>query len=354
METIFIMLFIGITVFSIIHTASVRTNQTIVKQLVENSNTWKDTIGSIREKKVLKKNSLHFIGLRLYEYFLCESIRDLSLSTDELTNLSEIEIYFSLPKKTVDSIKDKYAQTYVDKLSKLKISNKELSPSDKEEILHFANAFNLTAATVEAINRKNALELLRQEKDKALSDSRLTDEEEKSLRELTSKLGLTEEDFLGSMDDRSHLAYCKLMWDIENGRLPEIESPIILQKNELCHFSIDAERLKTKTVTTGYSGGSRGVSVRIAKGVSYRVGAYRGHPIKEEVTMNYPGTLVITSKRLVFAAPNNGFSFPLSKLDNIEQYSNGLGFQKGSTHYLVSMKYPDLVGSIICAVVNKL
>lgn len=92
----------------------------------------------------------------------------------------------------------------------------------------------------------------------------------------------------------------------------------------------------------------------IAGFMFYRVGAYRGHPIKEEVTFRYPGDLVITSKRIVFVASEKGFSIPINKLDNIEAYQDGLGFQKGSTYYLLTMEYPDLVGLIVTEAANRL
>jgi hypothetical protein len=332
-------------------------NNKYYQQIIDDKeHTWKESIEQIIQTspKLLKPHIMLAIGKNLYNHYLSSYINDSKLSAEELADLNDIASYFKISEQTVNRIKNRYNKTAVYKLSKLLLSDKQFSPEDRAELIQFASALNMPAATAESINRANALEILKFAKEEALNDSRLTDEEENELIDLTDKLGLNEDDLLGSLPEQKKMTYCKLMWEVENGKLPEIASPIILQKNEICHFAIDATRLETKTVTTGYSGGSRGVSVRIAKGVSYRVGAYRAHPVKEEVTYKYPGNLVITSKRIVFVASEKGFSMLINKLDNIEPYRDGLGFQKGTTYYLLTLEYPDLVGLIISGAVNRL
>lgn len=342
-----IVLFLGGIAF-IVSTFLINVDR-IAKKIVA-SPSWQNEI----KNEKLNKLKFSMVGYRLFEQKLVAFINDLNLSSEELHELSEIEKYFNLKQKRTNTIKSRYSNNAIDKLSKLALKDNTISKDERKAMYQLAESLNLPAAAVDKINHTNAIQILKAAKENALSDSRLTAEEENELLELTDKLGLTEDELLGPMPEQKRMTYCKLMWEVENGKLPEIASPIILQKKEICHYAIDVTRLETKTVTTGYAAGSKGVSIRIAKGVSYRVGAYRGHPIKEEVTFRYPGDLVITSKRIVFVASEKGFSIPINKLDNIEAYQDGLGFQKGSTYYLLSMEYPDLVGLIVTEAANRL
>jgi hypothetical protein len=74
----------------------------------------------------------------------------------------------------------------------------------------------------------------------------------------------------------------------KEGVLPKVNlqiegsSPVVLKKGEVVHFADYSILKELKSVSLGYSGGSNGVSFRIAKGIRYRVGAHRGHIIKED------------------------------------------------------------------------
>jgi hypothetical protein len=84
--------------------------------------------------------------------------------------------------------------------------------------------------------------------------------------------------------------------------------------------------------------GSRGVSFRIAKGVSYRVGAARSVPIKEQVTLKHGGVLYLTSDRIIFASTGkNSFTIKFDKLLTFEVYSDGIGFVIEGWTYLVEL-----------------
>jgi hypothetical protein len=87
---------------------------------------------------------------------------------------------------------------------------------------------------------------------------------------------------------------------IESGKLP-----FNFQKNEqLVWLFQNVEYLEDKT-RREYVGKSSGVSIRIAKGVYYRTGAFKGHPIErtERVSLGH-GLLGVTTKHLYFDGPN--------------------------------------------------
>lgn len=138
----------------------------------------------------------------------------------------------------------------------------------------------------------------------------------------------------------------------EGVNLPVTKAPIILQRNELCHFNILATRLVCKKVTVGYEGSSRGISVRVAPGVRFYTGGSKGYPVKAEITEKYDGTIVVTSKRIVFISDRKGFAIPLNKLVAVTPYTDGYGFQKDSTNYLVQLPDAEYFGAILNGVIN--
>jgi hypothetical protein len=139
--------------------------------------------------------------------------------------------------------------------------------------------------------------------------------------------------------------------------LPAVSaSGAIMKKGEIAHYVTPAVLKETKTVSLGYSGGSRGVSIPIpglkigGYPVRYRVGQSRGHVVKhDELRETSRGDLVITSQR-VFLNPVAGhkpLSVQLSKVASFHVYENGLEvWQDGKEHpYLLLL---DTVSSEIC------
>lgn len=74
-----------------------------------------------------------------------------------------------------------------------------------------------------------------------------------------------------------------------------------------------------------YQGGSKGVSLRIAKGLSYRVGATKGQFVKNPETLQTVdrGTATFTNKRLIFAGTKANREWSFDKLIDVSQSSDG-------------------------------
>lgn len=116
--------------------------------------------------------------------------------------------------------------------------------------------------------------------------------------------------------------------------LPVVPSKgVMLTNNEICHYSKAATFVKTKNVVVGHSGGHSGVSLRLAKGLSYRVGQSQSTAIRGNIQEKTSGVLTITNKRIVFSASKGAFDKKISDLSAITPYGDGIGFQFGSTQY---------------------
>ena len=321
--------------------------------LLMNQGSLEESIANfIKSNKEFKLRKLQNIGLIIYKKRLLKHLDDLHLDPDELLELDMVKKRFSLLPKKITKLKSRLAEPALLKLSTLKFEDHILEDTEKEELYRLASHLEISHEKVDGIIRNDAIKIFNQYRNSAIENRRLSVEEEEQLDRTREQLGLSDEDI--SKRDREELAYFKLLWEIENGFLPEMSAPIILQKNEICHLAITAHRLESKIVTTGRVSASKGVSIKIAKGVRYKVGATRSYPIKSEVTIRHPGTLCITSKRIVFKANKKGFSSPLKSLVSMDAYSNGVEFQKGSSNYLLGFERAELVPMIITAAVNNM
>jgi hypothetical protein len=74
-----------------------------------------------------------------------------------------------------------------------------------------------------------------------------------------------------------------------------------------------------------YHGGSRGTSIRVAKGLSFRVGASVGQSEShDELRLLDTGTFIITSERVVFCGSMRTLSMPFEQILGTEMFSDGL------------------------------
>lgn len=151
----------------------------------------------------------------------------------------------------------------------------------------------------------------------------------------------------------------KIKWDekkkeFEKNGLPVLENEILkLTKNELCHFAGDSNFCKLKKQTVGYQGGNRGVSLRIMKGVSFRVGNYQGHSIKEEIVEKTQGKIYLTNKKLVFSAITNSRVIKYSEIVNLNIVDNMIQIQTEERAYLFEVEdYFNFMVILEC-IINK-
>ena len=120
---------------------------------------------------------------------------------------------------------------------------------------------------------------------------------------------------------------------INNGQLPEITitNGVNLAEGEICHYADTAYTFKDKTVTTGYTGKSSGVSIRLMKGLTYRTGGSGGKAIRETQRTMYKGILFITNKRVIYTSTKESFD----KITSIIEAKDGILLQIGSTTYSI-------------------
>lgn len=122
-----------------------------------------------------------------------------------------------------------------------------------------------------------------------------------------------------------------ILRDVLDGVVPERMSldgklPINFQKNEQLVWAFqNSKYLEDKTRRT-YVGGSQGASIRVMKGVYYRVGSFKGHAVDEIERVHVDtGWVAVTTKNIYFAGPQKSVRLPYPKIVSFEPFSNGIG-----------------------------
>ena len=169
--------------------------------------------------------------------------------------------------------------------------------------------------------------------ERAFDDGVLTEEEEKNLVDIMDALGLSDDDL-----DR-HGSYTKIvkgavLRDLFNGIIPQrmrIDGsvPFNLQRSEMLVWVFpDAKYLETNT-RSRHLGWSTGTSVRICRGVYWRIGQFLSRSVPYTETTSYGGYLGVTTKHLYFSGSESGFRIPYDKIVSWEPYSDGIGITRG-------------------------
>lgn len=165
-----------------------------------------------------------------------------------------------------------------------------------------------------------------------LEDGLITAEEEKELSKMIYKCKLSADDFVGN-DNYDKYLQSLILSDLKDGKeiSTKIETshlPILMGKTEYaiwCYQNVAAYEEKTGK---RYEGGSRGVSIRLCKGVYYRVGASKGHSVDYSyINPVGKGVLLITNKNIIFHGDKT-IKLPINKIITFSTYSDGIELQK--------------------------
>lgn len=135
----------------------------------------------------------------------------------------------------------------------------------------------------------------------------------------------------------------------EAGRPPRAGCrDLLLEAGETCHWEESARLLEERT-RRSYVGGSQGVSIRLARGVYYRVGAFAGQAIDTtELTDAGPGTLHITDRRICFTG-ERAVAVPYKKIISIAAFADGLKIHRTGAKRptILALNFPELTLPIL-------
>ena len=172
--------------------------------------------------------------------------------------------------------------------------------------------------------------------DSFLQDGVLDASEEQRLVEFKEHFGLSTSD-LDTNGALTKTAKSAVLRDILEGKIPQRINlhgslPINLQKQEKVVWVFpDSKYLEDKT-SRQYVGGSKGVSIRVMKGVYYRVGSFKGQAVENTMRVHVDNGLVVaTDVNLYFAGPRKSFRVPYKKIVSFEPFEDGIGIMRDAS-----------------------
>lgn len=182
--------------------------------------------------------------------------------------------------------------------------------------------------------------------DSILADNYFSEEEELELNRLCELTGGLNSRVVKDWD-LAKLTRARLIRDLLTGNVRPVFNaqnfPIVLQRKEVVVWGANNVEFITTKTERQFVAGSRGVSVRIAKGVYYRVGNSRGHTESKEVLDNLgKGFLVVSNKHIFINATKLNKKIPLSKLISVTPYRGEVEICcEGNRGRPIYVKVPD-------------
>jgi hypothetical protein len=172
--------------------------------------------------------------------------------------------------------------------------------------------------------------------DAALAGGSLTNEADARIDDLRQAFGLSAAD-LGEAG--AALVKARILRALDAGQ-PDtvkitVDGPLAprFERGERPLWCFRSARYLTFRSRTHYVGGSAGVSIRVMKGVYYRVGSFHGEPVKMEyLNEEDSGALTITLQNVYFVGTRRALKIPVRKIAATHLYSDGIEIlQYGAT-----------------------
>lgn len=171
---------------------------------------------------------------------------------------------------------------------------------------------------------------------KYLEDGIIDNREEEEIKFYLEHSLLKDTEELYNSNAYQKMVQSAILRDIQEGRpidRLQVEGlPVLLGKNEQLLWvfkGIDGYEEKTGSQ---FHAGSRGVGVKICKGVYYRVGASKGYSTEYQYMKELGnGIFVVTTKNIIFIAGKQ-VKIGIPKILSIEPYSDGIKIVKDGTN----------------------
>jgi hypothetical protein len=242
---------------------------------------------------------------------------------------------------------------YMDKLNGF-ISDQVLSDKEKQELEQIVTDYKLPNNKVIQIKKDAFVSAY----NKLTKDSRLTNNELDLLQDLLNYLDFAIGDT--NLDLNLFRKYVNLA-TIESGVLPDVTNAennpnIIFKSDEILHYRVYSALRKLKRITKSVQYGGFTASVKITRGLRYRVGNIKvGRTTTEVLTIEDQGMLYITNQRIGYFGQQKQFAVPFEKISSLELRSDGLYiFKDGKEQpYIVTTDDYEVPLAITSFIMNK-
>lgn len=276
----------------------------------------------VRGKKA--RTVLHALWRQAVEHFLSDE----HVSEGEARYLAELRRVLGLSEPELRQLEEEIVHTRFETAVGAALSDDRLTLAERSHLDQLAKSLRLPADVSERLLNWARQERLIAAANDAVSDQRLSPAETADLHALARSLGVALDIDAATQRTMDRFA---LLWQIENGQPPVYSVPINLQRGETCHAVADATWMELRTRTERINYGGPVASIKICKGVRYRVGSVRVERItREELTEIDRGRLYLTNKRVIFDGSKKNSTVRLSSLLSFTPFSDGVVLEKAS------------------------
>ncbi len=125
-----------------------------------------------------------------------------------------------------------------------------------------------------------------------------------------------------------------ILREVLEGKIPQkikvdVHVPFNFQKGEQLIWLFQDVEYYVSRNKTSYVGGNQGISIRVARGLYYRTGSFKGERVQTtEILHADTGLLGITNKHIYFAGPLERFRVKYEKIMAFDPFSDGIGIQR--------------------------
>jgi hypothetical protein len=239
-----------------------------------------------------------------------DALRDAFALTDEEVRDSERQV-----------VHPRYSVALHDALADARLSDEE-----RTVLKQLAQELRLPEGIEKELYTRSTRLVLEGLLDRSTADRRLSPDELEQLASVARHLGVTR-DFDGATE--ALLDRYALFWRIENGDLPTaVVENAALEADESCHVVVDAQRHEPRA--TGDGAEVEGIgSVRIARGVYYRVGSASDERMnRASFDRVDAGRILVTNQRVLFDGKQGSSSFRLRDISSYQVYADGIVLER--------------------------
>jgi hypothetical protein len=314
-----------------------------------------DEIDRIFEKYRLNSNrAFHAERLGLYRKYVDSCLSRKAISDEEAADLSHLRGILKLDEKETEQMQLEGVTPLYQRRVNDALTGGRLSDEDRTKLDALEKDLRLSQEEAIRLYTECAKGSIQQFLNTILEDHRITNDEENELNARAKSYGL-KLDFDTGL--RALIDRYKLLWQIEQGAVPEVSANINLQRYERCYFTCTADWLETRRVTTriNYSGPT--FRFKITKGLYWRAGSLGLNRVSQDVmTKIDSGQLYVTSKRLLFVGSRKNAVVQLSRILDINPYKNGIEVVKdsGKTPFLQTQGDVEIMVATIARAVRDL
>jgi hypothetical protein len=268
--------------------------------------------------------------VQMWRHVLSTFLSDDAFSDREIAYLEALREAFALTADEVRSSEEAVVHPRYSVALRDALADARLSDDERAVMARLADALRLPATVQQELHERSSRAVIGKLLDRSVADRRLSPEELEQLASVARHLGIAP-DFDSATE--AMLDRYALFWRTENGDLPSVTAPeLSLGEGEVCHLAVRSERYEPRG--NGDTSESEGVvSVRIARGVYYRVGTASDERMNRTwLVRGDVGQLFVTSTRVVFTGAQGSVSFPLRDISSYQVYADGIVLERRSGH----------------------